>query len=150
MFHPLVYKQMQSQILNSSTNKCSVGNPEIVSQYWKRSWAFYLVWVLSPNPRVENVTAQSFKHAVRTSDHQQDISFLPLEVSSWVPLFPIYVSSSPLLLSEHPSSPSAACHPSGFCGSFCALCGPLHLFRRHLPLHSVEMNIKFNSLIFSP
>ena len=32
--------------------------------------------------------------------------------------------------------------------SSCALCLPLHLGHRHLPLHSVEMNIEFNSLIF--
>lgn len=63
-------------------------------------------------------------------------SLLPLWVSPWVLLCRLCASSCPPPLSGRPWSPSAACRPSWFCGSFCALCGPLHLH----PLRSAEMN----------
>lgn len=127
------------------SNNCG----KILKLYPSIEWGFtfYLACVIIrrlPKPSVENVTAQGFEHTACF------ISFLPLEVSPWAPLSQLYVSSCPPLLSEHLSSLSAACRPSGFCGSSCGLCVLFHLGRHRLPLHSVEMNIKFSPLIFSP
>lgn len=79
----------------------------------------------------------------QNTKNQQSRSVLPLEVSLGVLPSQRYVSSGPPLLSVRPWSLSAACRPSGFCGSFCVLCGP-HRPRHRLPFHSEGTNIEFS------